>query len=130
MSNSGFPIHCGLGNWLIKLASETGWGPGPSAAVLQSLYLGTPLLDQPNTKKLRGTKNNSMYAQLGQILDPKDTKRPKTQWPLLRNLEQKQGVGGKKSRILSMPPAHSRNRGVGRISKPALWPDPWTQSYT
>ena len=46
ISNSGFPIQRGLGNWLIKLASETGWGLGPFAAVLQSLYPDTPLLEQ------------------------------------------------------------------------------------
>ena len=29
-----------------------------------------------------------------------------------------------------MSPALSSTRGVGRIPKPALWPDPWAQSYT
>ena len=130
ISNSGFPVHRGLGNWLIKLASGTGWGPGPFAAVLQSLYLDTPLLEQWYTKKLYGTKNNSMHAQLGQILDPKDTKRSKNPtghfWGAW---SKKQGVRNK-SRVLSMSPALSSTRGVGRISKPALWPDPWAQSYT
>ena len=44
---------------------------------LQSLHLDTPLLEQQNTKELYGTKHNRMHVQLGQILDPKDTKRPK-----------------------------------------------------
>ena len=58
-------------------SGETGWDLGPFAAALQCLHLDTPLLEQQNTKKLPGTKNNCMHAQLGQILDPKDTKRPK-----------------------------------------------------
>ena len=57
-------------------ATETGWDLGPWAAVLQCLHLDTPLLEQ-NTKKLNGTKNNGMHIQLGQTLDPKDTRRPK-----------------------------------------------------
>ena len=44
---------------------------------LQSLHLNTRLLQQQNTKKLHGTKNNHMHAQLGQILDPKDTETNK-----------------------------------------------------
>ena len=59
------------------------WDLGPFAEVLQCLHLDTPLLQKQNTKKLYGTKNNCVHAQLGQILDPKDTKRPKkTQLPL------------------------------------------------
>jgi len=57
-------------------AAETGWDLGPCAARLQCLYLDTPLLEQ-NIKKLYGTKNNGMHIQLGQTLDPKDTRRPK-----------------------------------------------------
>ena len=57
---------------------ETGWDPRPFAAVLQSLHLDKPLLEQQNTKKLYGTKNNCLHAQLGQILDKtfKETKNP------------------------------------------------------
>ena len=58
--------------------TETGWDLGHFAAVLQSLDLDTPLLQQQNSKKLHGPKNNCVPAQLGQILDPKDTKRPKS----------------------------------------------------
>ena len=57
--------------------NETGWDLGPFAEVLQCLHLDTPLLEQQNTKKLYGTKNNCVHAPVGQILDPKDTKRPK-----------------------------------------------------
>ena len=46
-------------------------GPGPFAAVLQSLHLDTPLLKLQNTKKLYRTKNNWLHVQVGQILDPK-----------------------------------------------------------
>ena len=53
-------------------------GPETFAAVLQCLHLDTPLVKQQNTKKLYGTKNNYVHAQLGQILDPKCTKRPKS----------------------------------------------------
>ena len=60
------------------VGGETGWDLGPFAAVLQCLHLDTPLLKQQNTKRLYGTKTNCVHAQLGQILDPKDSKRPKT----------------------------------------------------
>ena len=56
--------------------AETGWDLGPCAARLQCLYLDTALLEQ-NIKKLYGTKYNAMHIQLGQTLDPKDTRRPK-----------------------------------------------------
>ena len=46
--------------------NETGWDMGPFA-VLQCLDLDTPLLKQQNTKKLHGTKNNFMHAQLGSV---------------------------------------------------------------
>ena len=50
---------------------------GPLAAVLQSLHLDTPLLKQQNTKKLYGTKNNCVHAQLGQMMDDKMQKDQK-----------------------------------------------------
>ena len=71
--------------------AETGWDLGPCAARLQCLYLDTALLEQ-NIKKLYGTKNNAMHIQLGQTLDPKDTRRPKNPTATLKNLEQKQGT--------------------------------------
>ena len=48
----------------------------PFAAVLQSLHLDTPLLELQNTKKLCGTKNNSMHAAVGIHFGPK-IQRPK-----------------------------------------------------
>ena len=69
---------CGqYGRGISSAMSETGWDLGPFAAVLQCLHPDTTLLKPQNTKKLYGTKNNCVHAQLGQILDPKDTKRPK-----------------------------------------------------
>lgn len=46
-----------------------------------------------------------MHVHLGQILDPKIQRDKKTQLPLYRRLEQKQGVKSK-SRVLRMPLAH------------------------
>ena len=46
------------------------------------LHLDNPVLEQQNTKKLYGTRNNCVHGHLGQILDErykktkKDTKRP------------------------------------------------------
>ena len=56
--------------------SETDLGPGVLHCSAAMSNLDIPLLKQQNTKKLHGTKNNCMHAQLGQILDPRDTKRP------------------------------------------------------
>ena len=56
----------------------------------------------------------------GQILNPKDTKRPKIQLPFLNSLEQKQST--------ALPPAHNTTGGVGTTPKPALQPDPWIHS--
>ena len=60
---------------------------------LQCLHLNTSLLlEHQNTKKLHGTENNCVYVELGQSW-MKDTKRPKkSQLPLLKSLEQKQGT--------------------------------------
>ena len=66
------------------------WDP-----LLQCLHLDKPLLQQQNTKKLQGTKNNCLCVQLGQIMDKiqKDQKKKeKTQLPLLKSREQKQGT--------------------------------------
>ena len=46
-------------------------GPGPFAAVQQSLYLDTPLLELQSMKKIYGIKNNCVHVQLEQILDQK-----------------------------------------------------------
>ena len=57
-----------------------------------------------------------MHARLGQILDPKDAKPPKTQLSLLRSWEQKQGVGSQ-SRVLYITLTHNTTRGVGKPPK-------------
>ena len=71
-----------LSNLLLQLLCDDtrqAWDLGPFASVLQNLHLDKPLLEQQNTKKLYWTKNNNLHAQLGQILDTKETKKPKSQ---------------------------------------------------
>ena len=101
------------------------WDVGPFAARLQCLHLDTPLLKQLNinTKKLDETKNNCVHVQLEQMLDPKDTetKKTKTQLPLLRSLEQKQGVRSK-GRVLLVP-LHSRHLRGNKPPTPLLRSD-------
>ena len=65
-----------------------------------------------------------MHAQLGQILDPKDTKKPKNKTKhkkpkllLLRSLVQKQGT-------VHAPYTQDHVRGR-QTPMPPLWPDPW-----
>ena len=86
---------------------------GPWDPLLQCCNACTwnePFLKQQNIKKLYGTKHNRMHAQLGQNYGQKI----KTdQLPLLRSLEQKQGVESI-SRVLNMPPALNTTRGVGK----------------
>ena len=66
-----------------------------------------------------------MHLQLGQILDPKETRDQKTQLSLLRRLEQKQECREQKqSRVLCMSPAHNTPEAVGKTPKAPLWPDP------
>ena len=62
------------------------------------------------TPKLHGTKNNHVHSWLGQTLDQKIPKDQRTQLPILKGLEQRQGVGSK-SKVLSMPPALGTTKG-------------------
>ena len=82
--------------WPQRLLWECGLNPQGEAGTwdptLQCLHLDSPLLQQQNTKKLYGTKNNCMHVQLGQILDQKIQRDRKIQLPLLRSLKQKQGT--------------------------------------
>ena len=78
----------------LRAAGETSWDLGPFAAVLQCLHLDTHLLEQQNTKKPRGTKKNCVHGSWDKFWT-KDTETTKTQLPLLKNLEQKRGVGSK-----------------------------------
>ena len=59
---------------------------GARDPLLQRLHLDKHLLQQQNTKKLQGSKNNCVHVQKDQ-----KTKRPKTQLPLLKSRQQKQG---------------------------------------
>ena len=69
-------------------------------SLLKCLNLDTALFKQQNTKKQYGTKNNFMHAPLGQIRG-KTQKECLENSPLLKSLEQKQGVGSK-SRVFSV----------------------------
>ena len=71
--------------------NETGWDLGPSAAGLPCLHLDNRLLEQQDTKKLYGTKNNCVHVQLGQILDKRYKRPKKAQLPLLKSQQQKAG---------------------------------------
>ena len=53
---------------------EIGWDLISFSAALQCLHLDKALLEQTNTKKLYGTKNDCVHAQSGQIPAPKDRK--------------------------------------------------------
>ena len=89
--------------WKIYGLSETDLGP--SASVLQCLYLGKCLLDQQNTKKPYWTKNSCLHAAVLANSVLKDTKSPKNpKLPLLKNQEQKPDIGSK-SRVLYTPHA-------------------------
>ena len=57
---------------MVVLGQSGTWDP-----LLQCLHLDTPLLEQQDTKKLFGTKNNCVHVQLGQILDKRDQKKKK-----------------------------------------------------
>ena len=56
------------------------------------------------------------------------TTKYKTQLPLLKSQQKKQGVGSK-NRVLHMVPAHNITTAVGRPPKPSLQPDLWTHLY-
>ena len=59
----------------VQCIAEMGWQPGP---LLQCLHLDKCLLGPQNTKTLERTKNNSVHVQLGQTMDNKIQKDPKT----------------------------------------------------
>ena len=58
--------HVSLEEEKLILRQAGTWDP-----LLQCLHLDKPLLQQQNTKKLQGTKNNFMHGQLGQIMNKK-----------------------------------------------------------
>ena len=59
--------------------------------MLLCLYLDKHLLEQQNTKELQWTKNNCMYT-FGGDCGQQDSKRPKTQLPLLRSQDQNRNI--------------------------------------
>ena len=69
-----------------------------------------------------------MHGLLGKITDNMIQKEQKNQLPLLKSLEQKQGVRSQ-SRVLHMPSAQNTTKGLGKQPKLLLQPDPWTHPY-
>ena len=59
----------------VQCIAETDWQPGP---LLQCLHLDKCLFRPQNTKTLERTKNNCVHVQLGQTMDNKIQKDPKT----------------------------------------------------
>ena len=82
------------------------WDPLP-----QCFHLDTTLLQQQNTKKVYGTKNEYVHEQLGQILDPKDTKRPKNPTATFEEPGTKTGCLKQKKSIMHVPCTHHHLRG-------------------
>ena len=66
-----------------------------------------------------------MHVQLGQILDPKDTKRPKKPTATFEELEAKTELGEQIQRTEHVRCTQRHERG-GQIPKLLLQPDPWT----
>lgn len=85
------------------------------AAVLQCLHLDKGALKQQDTKGLKIT----VCVRLGQVTDSKiQVKIGKTQLPLLKTQEQKQGP--------ACAPCTPHQQRVCRPPKPPLQPAPWT----
>ena len=63
---------------VVAVIVRQAWDLGPFAGELEYLHLDTSLLEQQNTKKLYGTKNNCMHVQLGQIMDKRYKKTQKS----------------------------------------------------
>lgn len=79
----------------------------------------------PETKHRKAvrTKNNYMHVQLGQIIDRKIQKTKKLNCHFSRAGRENQGVGCK-NRVLSMCPALSTTRGMGKPLKAPSDPTP------
>ena len=104
---------------LLKCCNACTWTHFSSSNKIQRNYMGLKI-----TACMRSW--GKFWTQRIQR-DQKKTPKP-TQLPLLKSLEQKQGVGSK-SRVLRMPPARNATRAASKTSQPPLWPDPQTHSY-
>ena len=62
-----------------------------------------------------------MSAQLRQIMDNKIQKKKKANCHFWR--------AESKSRVLRMPATLNTTEGMGKPTKPTLWPDLWTYPY-
>ena len=83
-SEKAMAPHSNTLAWRIPGMAEPGGLPsmgshrvGHDWSNLAAVAADKPLPEQQNTKNLYQTENNSVCVQLGKILDPKDTKRPK-----------------------------------------------------
>ena len=94
---------------LCPVGSEPGLGPGTlccKAAMLAYRYRSPPAAKYKGT----GTQKNRVHAQLGQILDPKDTKRPKN---TTATFEQPRAKIGYCARALHTPPPKGWTEHLG-----------------
>ena len=70
-----------------------------------------------------GLKITVCICSWGKLWTTRYKETKKTQPPLLKSRENKQGVGSK-GRVLRMPPALNTTKAVGHPPKPALQPNP------
>ena len=72
---------------------ETGWDLGLGILCFSACTWTNISCSNKIQRNYKGLKITESTAQLGQIMNNKNTKRPKTQLPLLRSQGQKQGTG-------------------------------------
>ena len=105
---------------------ETGWDLGPFAGTWDHLWqccnacTWTHLsLSNRIQRNCIGLKITACVLSWDKFWTQKIQRDQETQLPLLKSLEQKQGVGSK-SKVLRMPPAHTTTYGVGKhLSHPS-----------
>ena len=73
-----------------------------------------------------GLKISAYMQELGQILDPKDKKRPQNPTATSEELGAKTGVW----ETIVHVPCTQHHLGVGKPPKPSLQPDPWTHPFS